>query len=165
MEFSKIEELLEKYFEGETSITEEKELKNYFSSPNVAKHLEQYKPLFGYFEMAKEQTFAREVSRIEEELQVSNGMLELDNTNKKRKIAWLSIAASVVVLLGVGTYTYFNINAVKENHELGTYDDPEEALEATQKALAMLSDNVNVGIEGVQYLQVYEVTKNKAFVE
>lgn len=165
MEFSKIEELLERYFEGETSITEEKELKSYFSSLNVAKHLEQYKPLFGYFEMAKEQTFAREVSRIEEELQVSNGMLELDNTNKKRKIAWLSIAASVVVLLGVGTYTYFNINAVKENQELGTYDDPEEALEATQKALAMLSDNVNVGIEGVQYLQVYEVTKNKAFVE
>lgn len=165
MEFSKIEELLEKYFEGETSIIEEKELKNYFSSPNVAKHLEQYKPLFGYFEMAKEQTFAHEVSGIEEESQVPNGMLELDNTNKKRKIAWLSIAASVVVLLGVGTYTYFNINAVKENQELGTYDDPEEALEATQKALAMLSDNVNVGIEGVQYLQVYEVTKNKAFVE
>jgi hypothetical protein len=149
MEFSKIEVLLEKYFEGETSIAEENELKDYFSSSNVAEHLEQYRSLFGYFAEAKEQKLAREVPLV----------------SKKRKVAWLSIAASVVVMLGIGTYSYFNVNTVKENQELGTYDDPEEALEATQKALAMLSDNVNVGIEGVQYLQVYEVTKNKAFVE
>lgn len=149
MEFNKIEVLLEKYFEGETSIAEENELKDYFSSPNVAEHLEQYRPLFGYFAEAKEQKLTNNVTLI----------------SKKKKVAWLSIAASIVMMMGIGTYTYFNANPVKGNQELGTYDDPEEALEATQKALAMLSDNVNVGIEGVQYLQVYEVTKNKAFVE
>ncbi len=149
MEFNKIEVLLEKYFEGETSIAEENELKDYFSSSNVAEHLEQYRPLFGYFVEAKEQKLTNNVIL----------------TSKKRKVAWLSIAASIVMMMGIGTYTYFNVNTVKENQELGTYDDPEEALVATQKALAMLSDNVNVGIEGVQYLQVYEVTKNKAFVE
>ena len=36
MELDKIEEVLEKYFRGETNISEEKELKDYFSSPNVA---------------------------------------------------------------------------------------------------------------------------------
>jgi hypothetical protein len=149
MEFNKIEALLEKYFEGETSVAEENELKDYFSSPNVAEHLEQYRPLFGYFAEAKEQKLTHQVSL----------------TSKKRKVTWLSIAASIVMMMGIGTYTYFNVNTVKENQELGTYDDPEEALEATQKALAMLSDNVNVGIEGVQYLEVYEITKNKAFVE
>ena len=41
MELYKIEELIEKYFQGETSIAEEKELTNYFSSSNVAQHLEQ----------------------------------------------------------------------------------------------------------------------------
>ena len=75
------------------------------------------------------------------------------------------MAASIAVLLGAGTYVYFNANEVKENKELGTYDDPKEALEATQKALAMLSNNVNTGVEGMQYIQVYEVTKNKVFVE
>ncbi|PVX46881.1 hypothetical protein C8C85_2771 [Flavobacterium sp. 103] len=149
MEFNKMEGLLEKYFEGETSIAEENVLKNYFSSSNVAPHLEQYRPLFGYFTEAKEQKFANEVLLV----------------SKKRKMAWLSIAASIVVLMGVGTYSYFNENAVNENKELGTYDDPKEAFEATQKALAMLSDNVNVGVEGVQYLQVYQVTKEKVFVE
>jgi hypothetical protein len=149
MEFSKIEVLLEKYFEGETSIVEENELKDYFSSPNVAEHLEQYRPLFGYFAEAKEQKLAHEVLL----------------TTKKQKVAWLSLAASVVVMLGIGTYSYFNVNTVQENKELGTYDDPKKALEATQKALAMLSNHVNVGIESVQYIQMYEETKNKAFVE
>jgi hypothetical protein len=149
MEFNKMEALLEKYFEGETSIAEENELKNYFSSLNIAPHLEQYKPLFEYFAEAKKGSFDKDVPLI----------------SKKKKAAWLSIAASIVVLLGAGTYTYFNGNEVKENKELGTYEDPKEALEATQKALAMLSNHVNTGVEGIQYIQVYEITKNKVFVQ
>ena len=148
MEFNKMEALLEKYFEGETSITEENELKNYFSSSNVAPHLEQYKPLFGYFAEAKKENLEKIVPLV----------------SKKQKVAWLSIAASVAVMLGVGTYIYFNTDKVNENRELGTYNDPKEAFEATQKALAMLSNHVNVGVEGVQYLQVYQVTKEKVFV-
>lgn len=149
MEFNKIEVLLEKYFEGETSIAEEIELKNYFSSPNVAPHLEQYQSLFEYFSMAKEQKYTQQIPLL----------------SIKRKVAWLSIAASVVIMLGIGSYVYFNANVAMENKELGSYDDPEEALAATQKALAMLSNNVNLGVESVQYIQVYENTKNKAFVE
>lgn len=149
MEFDKIEILLEKYFEGETSIIEENELKDYFSSSNVAPHLEKYQPLFGYFSEAKNQKYTPEIPR----------------NSIKRNVTWLSLAASVVILLGIGTYTYFNANSIKENQELGTYDDPKEAFAATQKALAMLSNHVNVGVESVQYIQVYEETKNKAFVE
>ena len=149
MEFNKMEALLEKYFEGETSIAEENELKNYFSSSNVAPHLEQYKPLFGYFTEAKKENFEKEVPLI----------------SKKQKVARLSMAASIAVLLGVGTYAYFNADEVKKNNELGTYENPKEALEATQKALAMLSNNVNVGVEGIEYIKVYEVTKGKVFVE
>ena len=144
-----MEALLEKYFDGETSIAEENELKNYFSSSDVAPHLEQYKPLFGYFIEAKDENFEKNIALF----------------FKRQRVAWLSIAASVVVLVGVGTYVYFNSNNVKENKELGTYEDPKEALEATQKALSMLSNNVNVGVEGVQHLQIYKMTKEKVFVD
>ena len=150
MEFNKIEDILEKYFQGETSIAEEKELKDYFSSPNVAQHLEQYKPMFGYFSQVKEQKSTQDIPL----------------KTKKRNVAWLSIAASVVVLLGVGTYFYVsekNAAPAVAQTELGTYDDPEEALAATQKALALLSSNVNVGIESVQYIKEYEQSKNKIF--
>jgi hypothetical protein len=147
MESDKIEQLLEKYFQGETSIAEENELKNYFSSLNVAQHLEQYRPMFGYFSQAKEQQFQQEVP-----LQT-----------RKRKVAWLSIAASVVVLLGIGTYSYVNYNNVSPSQNLGTYDDPEVAFRETQKALALLSTHVNTGIESVQYVEEYEHSKNLIF--
>ncbi|MEO8535738.1 MAG: hypothetical protein ABI441_18420 [Flavobacterium sp.] len=150
MELNKIENILEKYFQGETSIAEENQLKEYFSSPDVAQHLEQYKPMFGYFSQVKEQKSTQEIP-----LQT-----------KKRNVAWLSIAASVVVLLGIGTYMYVsekNAAPVVAQSALGTYDNPEEALAATQKALALLSNNVNVGIGSVQYIKEYEQSKNKIF--
>ncbi|GAA3780967.1 hypothetical protein GCM10022423_41660 [Flavobacterium ginsengiterrae] len=150
MELDKIENILEKYFQGETTIAEENQLKEYFSSSNVAQHLEQYKPIFGYFSQVKQQKSTQEIPL----------------KTKKRNVAWLSIAASVVVLLGAGSYFLVSKNntapAVAQT-ELGTYDDPEEALKATQKALALLSNNVNVGIESVRYINEYEQSKNRIF--
>ena len=150
MELNRIEDILAKYFQGETSIAEENELKEYFSSSNVAQHLEQYKPMFGYFSQVKQQKSTQTIPL----------------KTKKRNVAWLSIAASAVVLLGIGTYFYVaekDTAPVVAQSELGTYDDPEEALAATQKALALLSNNVNVGIESVQYIKEYEQSKNKIF--
>ncbi|TDE53666.1 hypothetical protein [Flavobacterium sp. GT3P67] len=148
MESVKTENLLEKYFQGETSIAEENELRNYFSSLNVAQHLEQYKPIFGYFSLAAAHQFTPEIPP----------------QSKKRNVAWISIAASVVVLLGIGTYAYYSADVVNKSQDLGTYDDPEKAFRATQKALSLLSDNVNVGIESVQYIQEYQTTKDKIFI-
>jgi hypothetical protein len=150
MELNKIEDILEKYFQGETTIAEENQLKEYFSSSNVAQHLEQYQPMFGYFSQVKQQKSTQTIPL----------------KTKKRSVAWLSIAASAVVLLGIGTYLYVsekNAAPVVAQSELGTYDNPEEALAATQKALALLSNNVNVGIESVQYINEYEQSKNKIF--
>ena len=150
MELDKIENILEKYFQGETTIAEENQLKEYFSSPDVAQHLEQYKPIFGYFSQVKQQKSTQEIPL----------------KTKRRNVAWLSIAASIVILLGIGTYLFMsqeNTAPVVAQSELGTYDDPEEALKATQKALSLLSSNVNVGIESVQYINEYEQSKNRIF--
>ena len=151
MELDKIERILEKYFDGETSIAEEKELKDYFASSDVAQHLEQYKPLFGYFSQAKQEQYKAVVPLI------PNGR------EKRRNIAsWISIAAAVVVLLGVGTFTFMNYNDTK-SQDLGTYDDPEIAFRETQKALALISEHVNTGIQSAAYINEYEQSKNKIF--
>ena len=146
MESSKIEILLEKYFEGQTNSAEETELRNYFSSPNVVPHLEQYKPLFGYFAVAKKE-------EVKPNIQLQS---------KRLRATWLSIAASVVVLLGIGTYVYFN-TYTNQNQDLGTYNDPEIAFKETQKALALLSYQVNIGIESVHYVEEYQNSKNLIF--
>ena len=146
MELNKIEKLLDKYFEGETTVNEEMELKSYFSSEEVAQYLKQYQSLFGYFTQEKEAKF------------VSKFVL----MPTKKRYYWISIAASVVVFLGIGTFVYFN-ESTSNPKDLGTYDTPEEAFEATQKALSLLSNNLQFGIESVGYINEYESTKNIIF--
>lgn len=147
MALDRIEILLEKYFEAQTSIAEEKELKNYFASPDVAQHLEQYKPIFGYATQAKQEQFTATIPL---------------NTKKRKSVVWLSVAASVAVLLSVGLFTFNHYNQ-PVSEDLGTYDDPEVAFRETQKALALISQSVNKGIESMEYLNEYEQSKNKIF--
>jgi hypothetical protein len=147
MALDRIEKILEKYFEAETSIAEEKELKDYFASPDVAQHLEQYKPIFGYAVQARQEQFTATIPL---------------KTKKRTSVVWLSVAASVAVLLGVGLFTLNTYDQPKSN-DLGTYDDPEVAFRETQKALAMISEHVNKGIGSMGYINEYEQSKNKIF--
>jgi hypothetical protein len=147
MALDKIEILLEKYFEAQTSIAEEKELKDYFTSPDVAQHLEQYKPLFGYAVQAKQVQYTATIPL---------------NTTKRKSVVWLSVAASVAVLLSVSLFT-FNHYSQPKPQDLGTINDPEVAFRETQKALAMISEHVNKGIGSMSYLNEYEQSKNKIF--
>ena len=147
MALDKIENLLVKYFQGETSIAEEKELKEYFASSDIAPSLEQYKPIFGYAVRAKQERFTAKIPL---------------NTIKRKRVVWLSVAASVAVLLGVGLFTFNHYNQPKSN-DLGSYDDPEVAFRETQKALALISKSVNKGIRSMNYLNEYERSKNRIF--
>ncbi|MBL0014059.1 MAG: hypothetical protein IPP30_10175 [Flavobacterium sp.] len=149
MESDRMSLLVSKYFDGETTIGEEIELKKYFSSSDVSANLLQYKPLFVYLSVNANQKFEK-------------AMPTLQHTSNPVK--WLSIAASAVVLLGIGIYAFNNFSEAKTSTELGTFDDPQVAFEETQKALAMLSNHVNTGIESVRYVQTYEDTRDKVFV-
>lgn len=148
MALDRIENLINKYFEGETSIAEENELKVYFSSTDVAQHLKQYQTIFGYFSQAKEQQFTQEIPL---------------QTKKRNVVLWLSIAASVVVMLGVGTMMYFNNDKEEQFVACSPEDNPELALQQTEKALALVSEHLNTGIESVSYINEYEQSKNRIF--
>jgi hypothetical protein len=147
MELDRIKIQIEKYFRSETSIAEENELRDYFSSSDVAPSLEQYKPIFGYFDLEKEPKFDQEI------------LLK----SRNRNWLWLSVMASVVVLLGIGAFGYFNYYNPEQDQNLGTYDDPEVAFKETQKALTRLSTNLNTGFESMQYIKEYENSKNLIF--
>jgi hypothetical protein len=148
MALDRIENLIDKYFEGETSIAEENELKVYFSSTDVAQHLKQYQTIFGYFSQAKEQQFTQEIPL---------------QTKKRNVVLWLSIAASVVVMLGVGMMMYFNNDKEEQFVACSPEDNPELALQQTEKALALVSEHLNTGIESVSYINEYEQSKNRIF--
>lgn len=151
MELAKIEQLVEKYFDGETTLAEEKELKTYFSSDNVAPHLVQYQSIFQFFVHEKEAQFSES--------------LTLKNKNKKQFIG-LGIAASLVLLAGLLTFFHLNNEAQKNSfntNDLGQFESPEQAFKETQKALALLSSNVNVGMKSVNYINEYQNSKKLIF--
>ncbi len=142
MESHKIKQLLDKYFEGTTSIQEEKELKQYFSSSNIAPELMQYQPAFGYFHHQKEIQTQKDI--------------DLNSTSKNK---WLWMAASIVILLGVG----FTFLKSQPTPNLGSFDNPELALEETHKALTLIAENLKQGKQKMQYIQEYENTKQYIF--
>lgn len=149
MELQQIEILLDKYFEGQTSISEEKQLKAYFSSNEVAPHLQQYKSLFENLSKQKEVQYTKTFSFP---------------SQKRNYTKWIGIAATFVALAGTLLYFNFNFNSNSNKDEnLGTYSNPEEAFVATQNALNMISEEMNKGKEGIAYLNEYEKTKKTIF--
>lgn len=88
MELANIEKLVEKYLDAETTLQEETTLRNYFKEGNVAPHLQEYASMFNYFNTTKDETYTRTIK------------LE-PKQSKKRNYKWLSVAASIMLLLSV----------------------------------------------------------------
>ena len=74
-----INELLNKYFDGETSLSEENELKQYFKSNRVEAAHEMYRPLFEAFEDENKETYRRD------------NVIFIDNNKHNSKRKWLQI--------------------------------------------------------------------------
>ncbi len=136
-----IEQLLEKYFEGETSIAEENGLKHYFSQDGVADHLEEYTPLFTYFSVAKEEKSTQDVP--------------LQPRKNRTYLKWISVAAVVAIAFGV----YLNR---PESPQVVLQEEysPEE-IKSAQLALALFTNNFNKGTQGAAYLKEFEKNTNR----
>ena len=136
MELVNIERLLEKYLDAETSIAEENKLKAYFLGDDVAPHLEEYREMFGYFSASKKEKFTKTIQL------------------KSRKLnwKWLSVAASIVLLVSV--YTGYQKNQQAK---------AEKIYEETHYAFTLLSANLNKGTAAISELQEFENTTNKIF--
>ncbi|WP_340074453.1 hypothetical protein [Leptobacterium sp. I13] len=139
MELVKIEKLLEKYFEATTTVAEEQQLEAYFSQEEVAPHLEEYKPMFQYFSISREEQYTKHVP--------------LNTTRRSIYYRWISVAAVAVLSLGV----YFGTENQKQKQAMYAYEE-------TQKAFELIAQNLNRGAEKVTYLSEFENAKNKILI-
>ena len=138
MELARIHKLIEKYLEGESSLQEESTLKEYFTSDEVHPSLSQYSPLFHYF--SENQTVKFE------------GNLQLEPSKPKKNWKWLSIAASFVLI--------FSIYTGKSMYDKQQADI---AYQETQKALMMLSGNLQKGNQAIASIGDFNKTTSKIF--
>jgi len=82
-----IQELIDGYFEGLTSLEEEKTLREYFRGENVPEEWKMYQPMFQYFDSEK---------NIEE----SKSITSLP-TRRRTAYLWISAAACMLLLFGL----------------------------------------------------------------
>ncbi|MEN1784490.1 MAG: hypothetical protein AAGF77_05050 [Bacteroidota bacterium] len=136
-----IEKLLERYFEATTTKDEELQLRQYFTQEAIAPQFEQYRPLFQYFAVAKEERFTKQIP---------------PNPRKKYNFGWISVAASVALALGV----FFGQDQYR------AYQDKRQAefaYQETKKALNLLAKNFEKGSQQMSYLNEFGVAKSKVF--
>ncbi|TYB77410.1 hypothetical protein ES676_03705 [Bizionia saleffrena] len=132
MVLNNIEQLLEKYDNGETTLQEEQQLKDYFSQETVAPHLEMYRPMFAYFSKSSKEQFTKQVPL---------------KTKSVIHYKWLSVAAVGVLMFGFFFNSFLN--------ETDDYTETEKALayQQVKESLHFVSKQFNKGTEKVGYLE------------
>jgi len=138
MESQRINILLQKYFDAETTIDEENELINYFNSKQVDESLKMYVPMFsGLKELSAERDLA-----LEEDLM--DHILESEHREKLR-YRWMwqivtGVAASVIlVMLAVNYYS-------SSYQWKDTFNDPDKAYAEASKTLEFVAGKYNQGL-------------------
>ncbi|MCO6493251.1 MAG: hypothetical protein J5I98_32825 [Phaeodactylibacter sp.] len=149
MDYKVMEQLLEKYFEGETSLKEEHRLRSYFQRDDVPENMKAYQPLFQH--LAREQRHELG-SDFDQKLirQLAAGRPEA----KVRRLAarnWaLRIAAAVAIGLGVW-WAYLPGGALQPPQQAGVdwskyeVQSASEAFRLTSTALLKASSELNHG--------------------
>lgn len=133
MVLNNIEQLLEKYENGETTLKEEQQLKDYFSQETVAPHLEVYKSMFSYFRVNQEEQFTKQLPL---------------NTKKSFNYKWLSVAAVAVLMVSIFFSNPF------ANDKVTITEADRADYENAKAALALVSKQLNKGVSQVSYLDV-----------
>lgn len=143
METKKITELLQNFFNGESTIEEERILETYFKSGNVAEELTEYTT---YFNEISELATVTDDSNIEGE--VMDFILGNENHEKTRyRRMWqtvIGIAASIIIVLGGFLFYQQQQKPFKD-----TFDDPKEAFAYAQQTLQYVSVKYNKGLAGL----------------
>lgn len=138
MDSKQVEALLEKYWNCETSLEEEKQLREYFKG-SVASSMGKTAELFRYFETQRWQgvgvNFDREVRKKIAHKPAGRSV--------KMFVNYARIAAGIAVVIAAGYFIHLEVRKANPGSEEDTYSDPRVALEETKKALMMISNSFN----------------------
>jgi hypothetical protein len=159
MDINRIKNLLEKYFEGLTSLEEEQELLEYFSDGNeVPVELISYKKHFRFLDAGRNLNpatsgFETRIARL-----IDDQDKTIKPVSNRQPIYKYAIAASVAVLIGfAGMFIYQN----QFHRSKDTFSDPQLAYIEAQKTILFVSQKMNKGIQPLSNInKINEATDN-----
>ena len=142
-----IDGLLNKYFEGETTLEEERMLRTYFNQDNLPEHLKEFAPMFNYIE---DERVALEVLK-----EISDASPALTVTKKRKAILSKSlyisaVAAACIIAVfflfspgksnsnGSESYAWINGKRITDKEEIKMF---------AEKSLENVSSHENIFLE------------------
>ena len=141
MEYSKIKDLLDLYFKGNTTLDQEKSLRTYFNSEDVDDRLKPYTVLFNTFDKAAQDVF--------------EGSLQIPEKTRFNQQWWLNIAAVMISIIGVAGFMYSsNSKAIQEREAL-------TALKQSKDAMYLMASQFNKATKTLSLVDQFQETKNK----
>ena len=142
MNTKEIEILLDKYYEGETSLGEERQLKEFFRSKDLPEHLLKHRQWFAYLEVSGN-----------EEMKDFTPLIALES--KPKPYYYITgIAAGILLLIGL--YFTFQHDIFRNIKMIKPDQDKEIAFLQAREALLMVSVGLNTGLDQVQRFHVFD---------
>lgn len=163
-ENSNIDELLEKYWNTETSVEEENTLRSYFANDDLDEKHEVYRGMFDLFRTQTSATTDLDIrdilSKAEAETEADNGERAIGSPTMPRaaksnvfSLQKWAVGLAAIFILGFAAVSLMNQDTGSQYKGHATVLDEEaeaqEAYEITKQALAFLSKNMNKGSETI----------------
>ncbi|HNW73609.1 MAG: hypothetical protein PHP04_06250 [Bacteroidales bacterium] len=149
-----IEDLLEKYFEGNTTLSEEQSIRDFFREPDVPQHLLKYESLFKFFESEQKiKAPFRQLTGMVPGMPEQNTFQSVKSgihTNNRFYIL-SGLAASLIILISM-TFLFRN-DIFRKGHTLTLTPDQELAYTETRQTLLFISGSLNTGLRQIETLQ------------
>lgn len=159
MDSKTLEQLLEKYWTCETSLEEEKQLRDFFTGKNIPGSMKETAELFRFFEAEKKKSvnenFEPAVTKHFHQRQGGKIISMVSFSNIAR------IAAGILVVVAA---TFFIRQEVRKSYpkELqDTYTDPQMAFEETKKALMMISNSFGKAQQEAGKIKMFNEAEKK----
>lgn len=150
MDYKYIEQLLERYWECQTTLEEESILRAFFAQKDLPAHLERFRPLFAYETEQKETGLGKDFD--ERILNKINGreVSARRNTLIYRLRPLYRAAAAVAIIFTLGMAAQHSFSTDNEQGETtynyasykDTYTDPQAAYEQVASALKEVSSSL-----------------------
>lgn len=158
MDLKKIRVLLEKFYNGDSTLEEEKYLKKYFSNKTIDHDFIADKDIFLYQIQENEEN--RNIPDMSDEIWNNLNNQSSDKTKTSNKIVYfyLRIAASILVI--ISSFFLIKNQIFDKSNEINiadTYDNPELAYKQAKETLLYVSAMLNSGAEHLEPIK--QITK------
>jgi hypothetical protein len=152
-----IEKIIAKYLEGESSLEEEKQLREYLKKDTVPKEYLYLKDEFSYFEFVSNEKCNINTDEL---LKSQKRQAKVYKLSEMQRFAIKVSSAAATLIIVIAAYFIFVVDNDKYPND--TIKDPQIAYKEAQHAFGLVSEKLNKGTNKLSKFNVLQTSFKKA---